>query len=242
MTLNPGVQGEEDERILGVTAELCETLRVSFRPLGVTWMATLGHASHLPSDQSGFITKGTKKGRLVLPLAVKGMLDVGEWRPLIASSLFFQFRPEIRRTWRVLSLLLQATFIIAFLAGPFVFVTFLILESNRAWGFEIYATALVVFVIAVYFLSRLSFRFFNLHVLAGLRLKADRLASQVVGTEQFIRTLQKIEAMRIEDIEERKAERRSIWKRRGVSPWPTIIQRLNNLQSLPIGPSNYPSS
>jgi hypothetical protein len=232
MTTNPPTQNEEETSILGVTAEICEALKISFRPLAVTWMANLGHPSNLPSDQTGFIAKSPRQGRVVLPLALRGKLDLAEWRPLITSSLFFQFRPEIRRTWRVLGLLLQATFIVAFFAGPLVFSIFVILETNHAFGFEVYIVPLATFFLGLYFLMRFSFRFFNLHVVGGLRLKADRLSAQFPDANQFIQTLGKIDAMRIEDLEERKGDRHSIWKRGKVSTWPTITERLENLQGL----------
>jgi hypothetical protein len=232
MTTNPQIQGDEDTSILGVTAQLCETLKIRFRPLAVTWMGNLGHPSNLPSDQTGFMTKSSTQGRAVLPLALRGKLDLAEWRPLIISSLFFQFRPEIRRTWRVLGLLLRATFIVAFFAGPLVFFIFIVLETNHAFGFEVYIVPFAISFLGLYFLMRLSFRFFNLHVVRGLHLKADTLSVQVVEVDQFIRTLRKIDAMRIEDLEERREDRRSIWRRGSVSTWPTISERIENLQGL----------
>jgi hypothetical protein len=236
MTTTPPTQDDEDASILGVTAELCERLKIRFRPSGVTWMGNLGHPSNLPSDQTGFVTKGPKRGRVVLPLALKGKLDLADWRPLILSSLFFQFRVEIQRIWRALVLLLRVTFIVAFFVGPLVFFIFIVLETSHAFGFEVYIVPTAVFFLGLYLLMRLSFRFFNLHVARGLRLKADRLAAKLADPNQFIRTLQKIDAMRIDDLEERKGDRRSIWKRGSISTWPTITERLGNLQRLSIRP------
>jgi Zn-dependent protease with chaperone function len=67
-------------------------------------------------------------------------------------------------------------------------------------------------------------------------LEADRLAAEVVGKTQMLQTLGKIDSMRLADVEERKKEKLTVWKREGVFPWPSLTERIQNLETVPSQP------
>lgn len=229
MTEAVGSQNGEEAGITKVAAELCEGLKIGFRPTAIAWMSNLGDPRHLPSDQVVFIDKGLKRGRVVLPSALRGKLETEDWRPLIASSLFYQLTPEFRRVWRILGTILVVSLLAGLLAVPLLTVLFALRYTpSREVEVVVYFSGvflLVFFLILMHF----SFRFFNLHVIGELRLKADRRAAQLLGKDQFLRTLEKINAMRIEDLQERNMENRTIWRGK-VWPWPTINERVENLR------------
>ena len=229
MTSNAAIPSDEDTGIVRITGELCEMLKVDFGLNAIRWMAS-GERLRVPSDQVDFVDSGIMSGSVVLPLALRGRLELAEWRPLLAPALFIQRRPEMRRIWTNLWRLLKASVYIAILAVPILFIRFLVVEFGQTIGMLAFAIEFLSLFVALVILGRLVFRFYALHVVGGLRLKADRESSRIVGKEQLIQTLKKIDALRIPDLEERKLEKRSIWKRGPVSSWPTIAERLENLQ------------
>ena len=224
MAESVGTLSDEESNIERLVTELSSLLGVVFRPVGVTWMGNLGHILSLPSDQCLLAVKGPRRGHVVLPVALKGRLEVEEWRPLIASGIFYQLRPEIRRVWslavRLVLTLITTTIIFAVLFPvllPLIGIPLLLSPA-------VVAPFLLAFV-AVLVLPRA----YNFHVVRRLRLKADRQVAQIVGTEQFLRVLEKIDTFHIIDLEERKVEKLTMWKRK-VSPWPTITERIDNLK------------
>jgi hypothetical protein len=207
---------EEERGILFLTSELCAKLNASFSPAGVSWMGNLGHPLHLPSDQCVFVVKGPRRGFLVLPAALRGKLSLDDWRPIVASSIFHSFRPEFRRVWRSgVALWIAAIVSLVGLFGV------LVVLRQELFAFIVIAVAFAVSIITP--------KLYNFYVIRRLRLKADRKAADFVGRDQFIQTLVKIDDMHILDLEELKKSKRTVWQRR-VSPWPTMIERLNNLR------------
>src|SRR6266849_4844661 len=209
MAESVGTLSGEESGIERLVAELSSLLGVVFRPVGVTWMGNLGHILSLPSDQCLLAVKGPRRGHVVLPVALKGRLEIEEWRPLIASGIFYQLRPEIRRVWslaiRLVLTLILTTIIFAVLFPvllPLIGIPLLLSPT-------VVAPFLLAFV-AVLVLPR-AYNF------------------QIVGREQFLRVLEKIDTFHIIDLEERKVEKLTMWKRK-VSPWPTMTERIDNLK------------
>jgi hypothetical protein len=208
---------EEERSILRLTNELCAKLNAKFSPVGVSWMGNLGQPLHLPSDQCVFVVKGPRRGFLVLPVALRGKISLDDWRPIIASSMFHSFRPEFRRVWRT-----GVALWIAGLASLFaLFGVFLVLRQDL-FAYSAIAAAFAVSIIGP--------KLYNFYVIRQSRLKADRKTADFFGRDQFIQTLVKIDDMHILDLEELKKSKRTIWQRR-VFPWPTMIERLNNLRA-----------
>ncbi len=223
----------DDSALLGVTIELSNRLNLTYKPNGLTWMSTLQHPSNLPSDQTGFIIKGALRGRLVLPFALKGKLTLEEWRPLIGSGLVFTFRPEIRRVWRTLSPLLPASWLVALFALPaLIGFSLLLTFSQLNLGAVFFGAELLAIYLVFVLLMRLSIHYYNMYVVGGLHLKADSMTARLLGPELFLGTLQKIDSMRIEDLEASKRVRRSVWPRNNHSFWPTLTERISNLERI----------
>jgi len=199
---------EEDERILEIAIDLSNRLQIRFVPSRIVWMGTLGRVSDLPSDQCYFVEKGHRRGTMLMPAAAKGRLDPIDWSPiggLVVATLFLAFL--------LLPLFLVFAFFgifdldsVPFLAGTLILI--------------------IILMILAFFLQQAN-RFL---VLRKLHLKADTFAASVVGRDTLFRTLEKLDAMRIQDIEESKRQRQTIWKREAISSFPTLTARLANLQ------------
>ena len=219
MTEPVKTSNDEDSSILRLVGELSNLIGVTFRPAGVTWMGNLGHILSLPSDECLLAVKGRRRGHVILPIALKGRLELEDWRPLMASGMFYQLRPEIRRVWAVMVRLVLTSIIVAILFPLLLALIGIGLLSLQAGGLFLLAFALWLVLPRVY----------NFQVVRKLRLKADRRVAEIVGREQFLRVLEKIDALHIIDLDERKDEKLTMWKRR-VSPWPTITERIDNLK------------
>ncbi len=207
----------EDASVLALTGQLCTKLRINFVPVAVVWVGTLGHPTHLPSDQAFFVTKGAKRGRVLVPSGAKGRLEPADW--------------NFRRVWQILSRLIWGAFIVSFLSIPIFLLDALLRtqDLDLATGAFVFTSALAFMLVAWY----LSVRYYIIHVLRVLHLRADILAARMIDRDQSVQTLQKIDAMRIEDLVERREQNPSIWRRRRASSWPTIKERLNNLNRIP---------
>jgi len=221
----------EDASVLALTGQLCTKLRINFVPVAVVWVGTLGHPTHLPSDQAFFVTKGAKRGRVLVPSGAKGRLEPADWNFILLSSLIYRFKPEFRRVWQILSRLIWGAFIVSFLSIPIFLLDALLRtqDLDLATGAFVFTSALAFMLVAWY----LSVRYYIIHVLRVLHLRADILAARMIDRDQSVQTLQKIDAMRIEDLVERREQNPSIWRRRRASSWPTIKERLNNLNRIP---------
>jgi hypothetical protein len=210
---------DEDSEIIRIARELCDSLKARFEPSGVTWMGNLGGAQHLPSDQVIFAEKGPRRGFLVLPVALKGKLDSEDWKPLFISSILIQFKSEFRRIWRTAYIMYR----LGLIFGTAILFASIILEGATI------TFALVAALVFWLFYILLFPKIYNRYFIRKLRLKADRHAAEIIGTERFIQALEKIDTFHILDLEEGKRRRTTIWQRR-VGPWPSISERLENLR------------
>jgi hypothetical protein len=52
----------------------------------------------------------------------------------------------------------------------------------------------------------------------------------------MLQTLGKIDSMRLADVEERKKEKLTVWKWGGVFPWPSLPERIQNMETVPLQP------
>ena len=226
MTVSTQSGDLEDNALLETIRDLSNIMNAKFAPTGIVWTGTLGRPLDLPSDQCTFIRRGSKRGRVVLPANMKTRLSTQEWTPLIASSLAFFFLPQTRRIWRFSRILRILYFTGVAWSLGIILIVGTIFGNIDLLPFLIPVGILVQ--VALFFLVR----YWDMNVIRSLRLEADRLAAKIVGTEQFIHTLEKIDSMRIEDLEENKARKKTIWTRKGVYSWPNLNERLKNLALL----------
>ena len=206
---------DEDNRLLVFIKDLCLSLGLNYQPLTIRWVENLGRLTNLSSDQCVYLIKGSRSGTSILPAALKGRLSLEDWKPLLVSSLIFGFRPNFVRVWsrgRLVRIVMWIPILI------FIGLTFLG-EFSIAWS------SALLGLVAILLLPRV----FN-QTLSRLRLMADSEAVAIVGREQFVRTLRKVDSFHIPDLDKRKMKRQHIWQRR-VFPWPTITERLENLRA-----------
>ncbi len=213
-------QETEEEEILKVASDLCQALNVQrFKPMAVswaTWLFTYRQKMIFPSDQCTFV-----EDSIGLQKALKGRLEPNEWKPLLASSLIYEFSPRIKRK---LYPQRGVRFAIGLLAalGPIAIIRLVSPETRL----EILPT--LGYVLAVLFVY--STLFWDISLLRKkLHLSADIAAIELVGRESLFRTLSKLDAMKLSDVEERKLEKLgwSIYH----TPFPSITQRLENLKT-----------
>src|SRR6266516_5257848 len=232
-------QGEDDLQILGIAKELCQQLHLAFDPTAVYWIVwvKLGGVKPAPSDQCLLGVKGARRGYVHLPAALRGRLEHGEWRPLLASSLIYLFQPELRRRRRVVNLWV--------LTIPIAIVLSLILLWISNSFIPLNSSVESLTLISLMFLGffgavlpiLLSARKVNL-VLQKYFLEADILAAAFVGKTQLIQILRKVDSMKLPELEAKKKYRVTIWKRGGVLPWPNITLRIQNLETAQKIPRN----
>ena len=220
----------EDGEIIQLSRGLSTSLSVGFQPSGVSWMGNLGHPLNLPSDQTLLLTKGPRSGFLVLPLALRGKLDLDDWKSLLTSAMLLQLRPEFKRRlmsrYALMNVAKIAVMIIAFFP--------LILIISGVGYFISGLSDILLLLVSWMFLWLVAFlilpRGYNRYVVRNTRLRADQRAAEILGRDQLIRTLEKIDGFKILDLEERKQKTETMWQRR-VSPWPTLTERLTRLRA-----------
>jgi hypothetical protein len=231
-------QGEEDSRILAIAKELCQQLRLVYDPVVVNWIVWIrvGGLRVAPSDQCLLGVKGRGRGYVQFSAALRGRLGPDELRPLIASALILNFQPELKRKRRVLNTLWLLTTPASFVLGILLlwfFNSFIPVHNADEFLLATPLFFLGLFVVTLPIF--LSARKANL-VLRRYWLEADRLAAEVVGRTQMLQTLGRIDSMRLAEVEERKKEKLTVWKRGGVFPWPSLTERIQNLETVPLQP------
>ncbi|TMI10769.1 hypothetical protein E6H35_10745 [Candidatus Bathyarchaeota archaeon] len=173
------------------------------------WIPAGRSARSIPSDWCTFL-----RHSMVMPARMMGKLTVEEWRPLIASSLMFE--KKIRRTLRSRAFLLTGLPLIVSLALP---ITAAIL-LQMAWIIFLYP----VLVLPLAYLG--SRRYSS--DLKKARLEADTQTSAVIGKNQLLDVLKKIDNMGLNDIDRLKTGRGGP----RLAGLPSITERIENLQTV----------
>jgi hypothetical protein len=201
----------EDRSIIETVRALSARLGIMFPVHLVRWLPP-----RLPSDVCVFGLFDPDE--IDLPRGLKGKLDGEELMPLIASSMIYEFKLERRRA---LGLLARA---LGSLSLLFFFVIFLAIAFTGAFGLPsqaIAGTLAVIFVILPIILSQ----WLGARLRQKQRLEADKLAASAVGKESLLRTLRRIDALGLRDIERLK---RGGWKARFAED-PSITKRIEKL-------------
>jgi len=152
-------------------------------------------------------------GEIILPAQMVGRLTPEEWRPLVASSIIFQYTIIRRQNWATLPLIALP------LAGAVALILVLIgvLDPRRSNGLlEITLIGSVLtatLVLMMPYLNRWS---------QGGRLKADREAARIVGKDSMLQSLTRIRNL----AQEANTQRRI----RGYGFAPSLNQRIAKLQ------------
>jgi len=225
---------EDDARILTITRELCRDLRLKFDPhtlYYVVWVK-FGGIRAAPSDQCLMGEKGARRGWVHLPAVLRGRLTPSEWKPLIASSLICSFDPRFRRKYRFRFLVIPLTALAILVADVVLYRLFygeFSVASSATERFLLLQFPILLFPIG--FLIVFAVRKWNMSLRKNF-LKADELAASILGKEQLLQTLTKIDSMGLSDIEQRKKDKSTVWTVSGSLPWPNITQRIQRVQNL----------
>jgi len=152
-------------------------------------------------------------GEIILPAQMVGKLTPEEWKPLVASSIIFQYAIIRRQNWAALPLIALP------LAGAVALTLVLVgvLDPRRSNGLlEITLIGSVLtatLVLMMPYLNRWS---------QGGRLKADREAARIVGKDSMLQSLTRIRNL----AQEANTQRRI----RGYGFAPSLNQRIAKLQ------------
>ena len=231
-------QGEEDSRILAIAKELCQQLRLVYDPIAVYWIVWIrvGGLRVAPSDQCLLGVKGRGRGRVQFSAALRGRLGPDELKPLIASALIWNLQPELSRRRRAVNRRWWLTIPVWIALGSLYFWSFqTFIPVNNPEEFLLATPLFLLGLFVVTLPIFLSARRVNLAIRKYF-LEADRLAAEVVGRTQMLQTLGKIDSMRLADVEERNTEKLTVWKRGGVFPWPSLTERIQNLEIVALQP------
>jgi hypothetical protein len=198
-----GLNGPDVDRILEDAGSLLKQIGIQ-KPEPDAVSSTNG----LPAD---FVI--VLYGEIILPAQMVGRLTPEEWRPLVASSIIFQYTIIRRQNWAALPLIALP------LAGAvaLTLVLFGILDPGRSNGLLAITLIGSVFtatlVLMMPYLNRWS---------QGGRLKADREAARIVGKDSMLQSL-----TRIRNLAQETSSQRRI---RGYGFAPSLNQRIANLQ------------
>ena len=218
----------DDMDILNVTAEFCSRLSITrFRPRQVVWAEwnPVPDSRWLASTltKSGAPTRERMRSDWAIPYregiflasTLKGQLTPKDWKPIIASALIFCFDQSLRGS-KLTSMTKWILFVFAYFG--------LVIAGAFAGGI-FYLIALIVGPFLIIPLA-LVYAKKSGKTQWELFLKADLKAAELVGKEEFLSALQKIDEMRLVDVERNKVEAA---KRSWHSQGPSITMRIDNL-------------
>ncbi len=231
------MSSDGDERILEITRELCQQLNITdYNPTSVSWTSTVlkGKSRYgpiygiLPWDQC--VPGNKETDSIILPEGMRGKVEPDDWRPIIASALFY--KKKLRRRI-IIGGTLGALVPIAIVAALFYVLPILLTQPTTLTshgqpdGIVPLGTAIMLTTIPLWFLFIGS----GTLVLAFLykkrvRLLADRDAADLVGTSSFLAVLTKIATLDTDDLGKTKHRRGA-----GVTGIPTLEQRIIDLQN-----------
>jgi len=196
---------EYDAQIVKVGKEVCQLLGVKSKLSRVSWRKWSPFV-RVSSDDCIFAG-----GVLALAWWMRGRLTPSEWRPLMASSLIYN-----KRLFWTMTEDMAITMIMMVILGI----------GGIGLFFEILGTAGVLLYLILLFGPFLQYRFSQEK--GKLKLKADVEAAKLLGTDAHLAVLEKIDSLRIDDMELRKKRRLS----RYFSSSPSLTERIQNIGAL----------
>ena len=195
------ISAADEQDILRITKDLIQELNISiFRPGSVSWAEdvpwTFVDSEKPVPELTGFVKRDVPIGwcvftwdRVILPTEMKGKLDPEEWRPLLASSLIYEAKLRINRYLGII--FVSIPIIIDALGWWELFVV-----STPASGIPALLLILdVAWLFPAFFLTGFLAKWFS----RRLRLKADKIAAELVGRETLLALLEKMKALGLVD-------------------------------------------
>jgi hypothetical protein len=202
--LNP-----EEDQILADAIDLFRTLDMTYLQVRtLSWKKT---------NRIQFL-----EDELILPSRLKESLAVGDWRPLIASSVLYDrdrgrwYVKISKRWWSTSPMIKELVLPLAIGEVPVLIAILLIIRTS---GTTFLILWLATFASWLTFAAFILWRAFILKP-RGLQLQADREAVEFVGRESLLRVLQKLQELELSDVQSNPK------KRLGISP--SIRERIEN--------------
>jgi len=162
-----------EDRIARTGEDVSRQVGLALTVSGIIWLdrSLLGRVN---SDDCIFAG-----GKLILPKKMAGKLEPDEWRPLMASSLFYRRR----LAWNM-----QGDFVYTVLMSPIIAILGAIIVLALSHSFVVVLVYLFL-GLGVFLAHRMS------HSRKKLRLRSDIEAARITGGEVFTSVLRKIEAL-----------------------------------------------
>lgn len=207
---------DRDRIILGIAIGLGDQMGLNYHPNKVSWKDAIstGRSRDLvPSDGCEVV------GELTLPARMRTKLNPEDWRPIIASSMIYNYKLSSRRAKHFLS---------RWILGGILPLSALIIVLVFQYSPRVIPPIpLLMFVITVF--TGLITYLITAPYSKKMRLLADQITTQTVDRESFILVLVKIHALGMDDINK-------LEQRRGLRAWfmrrPSISERIQNLKAL----------
>ncbi len=193
-----------DSLLIEEAQDLCKTFNLTTKVRRLLWIDR-ALWSKINSDECRFGADG-----VLSPDRMKGRLEPEEWKPIMSSSLVFQ---------KILATRMRVRFLVAI---PVLFVVTLIgagiatLLGNYESLFFLLFVLLVDVPILINAVTQLRKK---------RRLQADAEAARVLGRDQFLNILRKIDGFGLDDL--KRTEKRGIG--RHFSGKPSVPERIVNL-------------
>jgi len=199
-----GIDGY-DSQLLKEVQDLCKFLNLKTRIRRLSWFDRVT-GSKVNSDDCRY-----GLDLAVFPDRMKGRLEPKEWRPLVASSLIYR-KILVRRLGDRVVVMALAAFAFLTVGAAVVLAIF---GSSSELPFLISALPLA----GLFVVNRFT------HGSKKLRLPGDLEAANVVGSEELLSVLRKIDSLGIKDVKD--TERRGL--SRHFSGKPSVAERIANL-------------
>ncbi len=171
----------EDQEIIEVAQDLCRQLNIyKLTPRTVSWIDRIG-IRKVPLDYIFLFQNAIR-----LPKPLMGKLKAEDWRPLLASSLIY-----FNTLSKDMFVGMLRTIVPATLAFPLILVI-----AFRFFPFQSLLSQATFFSIIALFIIFYAFMFVRwFGYQKRLQFKADRRAVDLVGKEQLLEALKKIESL-----------------------------------------------
>ncbi len=186
---------EQDRRILDITRQLSQQLNIAnYNPSVVSWTSVIPRGRNrfveIPFDECILA-----KMQIILPAAMKDKLDADEWKPILASELFFSRRA--RKTF-LTGVALRAVPFFLLAAALFFLLPKALPQLITTTSRGLTTTAplgSMIFPFIAFPLVAFGTAFLAVRYSKKVRLEADRAYANIAGTAGFLAVLNKIAAV-----------------------------------------------
>ena len=172
----------------------------------------------MSSDECSFV-----RDSIVLPKRMRGVLDADEWRPIMASRLVYRKKWMRSQPWRETLAILVSIPLVIF-GGALMYFLF------GASGFAIPWLVCLIIVVGPIFMNLVT------QAQKNMRLHADAETAILFGKASFLSVLQKIDLLRLDDVEKTKNRRVMCH----FSKKPSITERIETISRIDTRPTANP--